>query len=229
MVLVPDPPHRGEKRLFKSITTDQNGHFVLQGIPPGDYKVFAWENIEHGAYTIPEFLHLTRASANPSTSPKARAIGETRLDPHQRRWPVISALSFLRGKDKPEVKPQKAKVTNPLPSSLWGRWGTATRRGPHVLRVGVRGSALMLASFHAHPAGPVIVQILPLVISHFEPFAPSNVLNRRAFLAIGLIQLEYCTLHPVWPLVINVRTSQFGRRQLAASFVGRGLANRELV
>ncbi|MFZ0961250.1 MAG: carboxypeptidase-like regulatory domain-containing protein [Terriglobia bacterium] len=74
VVLVPDPPHRGEKRLFKSITTDQNGHFVLQGLPPGDYKVFAWEKIEHGAYTIPEVLapyeslgesvHITEGARN---------------------------------------------------------------------------------------------------------------------------------------------------------------------
>ena len=44
-LLVPDPPHRGDLHLFKFTTTDQLGHFVLQGIPPGDYKLFAWENI----------------------------------------------------------------------------------------------------------------------------------------------------------------------------------------
>jgi hypothetical protein len=56
VALVPDPPHRGERRLFKSISTDQNGHFVLQGLSPGDYKVFAWEKVEPGAYTSSEFL-----------------------------------------------------------------------------------------------------------------------------------------------------------------------------
>ena len=74
VALVPDPPHRGERRLFKSVTTDQNGHFVLQGLSPGDYKVFAWEKIEFGAYTSPEFLqtyenlgesvHITEGSHN---------------------------------------------------------------------------------------------------------------------------------------------------------------------
>ncbi|HXW16636.1 MAG TPA: carboxypeptidase-like regulatory domain-containing protein, partial [Terriglobia bacterium] len=74
VALVPDPPHRGEKRLFKSVTTDQNGHFVLQGLSPGDYKVFAWEKIESGAYTSSEFLlpyeklgesvHITEGSRN---------------------------------------------------------------------------------------------------------------------------------------------------------------------
>lgn len=56
VTLVPDPPHRGERRLFKSTSTDQNGHFVLQGLSPGDYKVFAWEKIEPNAYTSSEFL-----------------------------------------------------------------------------------------------------------------------------------------------------------------------------
>jgi hypothetical protein len=56
VTLVPDPPHRGEKRLFKSTTTDQLGHFLLQGIPPGDYKLFAWENIDPGAYMSSDFL-----------------------------------------------------------------------------------------------------------------------------------------------------------------------------
>ena len=74
VAIVPDPPHRGERRLFKSTTTDQNGHFTLQGLAPGDYKVFAWEKIEAGAYTSPEFLqpyenqgesvHLTEGSRN---------------------------------------------------------------------------------------------------------------------------------------------------------------------
>ena len=56
VTLVPDPPHRDEGRLFKAVTTDQNGHFTLEGISPGDYKVFAWEKIEPGAYTSSEFL-----------------------------------------------------------------------------------------------------------------------------------------------------------------------------
>jgi hypothetical protein len=37
-------------------TTDQNGQFTLQGIAPGEYKLFAWEDIEPGRYMDPEFL-----------------------------------------------------------------------------------------------------------------------------------------------------------------------------
>jgi protocatechuate 3,4-dioxygenase beta subunit len=74
VALVPDPPRRGERRLFRTTTTDQNGHFVLQGLPPGDYKVFAWEKVEAGAITSSEFLqpyeklgesvHITEGSRN---------------------------------------------------------------------------------------------------------------------------------------------------------------------
>jgi protocatechuate 3,4-dioxygenase beta subunit len=56
VTLVPDPPRRGEMRLFESTTTDQLGHFVLQGIAPGDYKLFAWENIDQEAYKSSDFL-----------------------------------------------------------------------------------------------------------------------------------------------------------------------------
>jgi len=36
-------------------TTDQNGRFLLQGIAPGNYLVFAWEDIEPGAQQDPDF------------------------------------------------------------------------------------------------------------------------------------------------------------------------------
>jgi hypothetical protein len=75
VMLVPDPPYRDENRLFKSGTIDQNGHFVIEGVSPGDYKVFAWEKIEAGAcVTSSEFLrpfesrgesvHITEGSHN---------------------------------------------------------------------------------------------------------------------------------------------------------------------
>jgi hypothetical protein len=74
VALVPDPPNRGINRLFKSGATDQNGHFFLQGIAPGDYKVFAWEKIEPGDHTNSDFLrpfenrgesvHITEGSHN---------------------------------------------------------------------------------------------------------------------------------------------------------------------
>ena len=56
VVLVPDAPRREQSTLFKTANTDTSGHFNIQGITPGDYKLFAWEDVESGAYQDPEFL-----------------------------------------------------------------------------------------------------------------------------------------------------------------------------
>jgi hypothetical protein len=56
VVLVPGTGLREQTRLFKDVATDQTGHFSVKGIAPGDYKLFAWEDIEPGAYQDPEFL-----------------------------------------------------------------------------------------------------------------------------------------------------------------------------
>jgi len=56
VVLVPDPSRRKQGRLYKEATTDQYGAFKLQGIAPGNYKVFAWEGMQDAAYQDPEFI-----------------------------------------------------------------------------------------------------------------------------------------------------------------------------
>jgi protocatechuate 3,4-dioxygenase beta subunit len=56
VVLVPEVARRSQMRLYEETTTDQYGQFILRGITPGDYKVFAWEEVESGAYHDPEFL-----------------------------------------------------------------------------------------------------------------------------------------------------------------------------
>jgi len=35
--------------LYKTATTDQNGHFTVRGITPGGYRAYAWEVIEANA------------------------------------------------------------------------------------------------------------------------------------------------------------------------------------
>lgn len=41
---------------FKDAATDQNGNFLIQGIRPGKYLAFAWQNIEEGEDRDPAFL-----------------------------------------------------------------------------------------------------------------------------------------------------------------------------
>ena len=42
--------------MYKVTSTDMAGRFQLQGLRPGDYKVFAWENIERGTWIDSTFL-----------------------------------------------------------------------------------------------------------------------------------------------------------------------------
>jgi len=56
VTLVPDEPRRGRPNAFFSVQTDQDGKFNFNAVPPGGYKLFAWEDIPSGAYQDPAFL-----------------------------------------------------------------------------------------------------------------------------------------------------------------------------
>jgi protocatechuate 3,4-dioxygenase beta subunit len=56
VVLVPDGARRAQPSYFRGSLTDNQGRFTLESIPPGDYKLFAWQAMERGAYLDPEFL-----------------------------------------------------------------------------------------------------------------------------------------------------------------------------
>jgi hypothetical protein len=56
VVLVPEAASRGRSDLFKVATLDQYGRFNIQGITPGRYKIFSWEDVPVGAYFDAEFL-----------------------------------------------------------------------------------------------------------------------------------------------------------------------------
>lgn len=56
VVLVPDPPNRKRDELYSFKTTDPLGRFSLLGLPPGEFKLFAWEQREGVTYNDPDFL-----------------------------------------------------------------------------------------------------------------------------------------------------------------------------
>jgi len=57
VVLVPqEKERRGVPQDYRSTTTDQNGAFTMTSIPPGEYKAYAWEDVDYGAYMDPDFL-----------------------------------------------------------------------------------------------------------------------------------------------------------------------------
>lgn len=56
IVAVPEPRFRSHPDRYRKALTDQHGHFTLRGLPPGDYKLFAWESVDGEAYCDPGFL-----------------------------------------------------------------------------------------------------------------------------------------------------------------------------
>jgi hypothetical protein len=56
IVLVPDNTRRHRPDPYRVAVSEQNGAFALRGIPPGEYKLFAWGSIEKNAYLNADFI-----------------------------------------------------------------------------------------------------------------------------------------------------------------------------
>jgi len=82
-VMVPDR-FRERADLFKTAVTDKDGHFTIRGIPPGEYKVFAWEAIEQFAYFDPDVLRQFEQLGKAVSIPESGKITlEVKLIPAQ--------------------------------------------------------------------------------------------------------------------------------------------------
>jgi hypothetical protein len=58
----------------RSAFSDEKGQFSITDLPPGQYKIFAWENVPDGAPQDPEFRKpFEKQSAPASIEPKSRA------------------------------------------------------------------------------------------------------------------------------------------------------------
>jgi hypothetical protein len=56
VVLAPNAGLRGRADLFRAATTNQYGGYEFRFVPPGDYKLFSWADVEPGAWHDPDFL-----------------------------------------------------------------------------------------------------------------------------------------------------------------------------
>ena len=56
VALVPEAARRENLALYFPTTSDASGRFVIRGVPPGDYKLFAWESISPFAYQNSAFM-----------------------------------------------------------------------------------------------------------------------------------------------------------------------------
>jgi hypothetical protein len=71
--------------MNKLVTTDANGNFTLHGLPPGDYRIFAWEEVETNAWMDRDYRQpfenlSASAKVDQSTTPSVtlRLIERTR-------------------------------------------------------------------------------------------------------------------------------------------------------
>lgn len=56
VTLVPEPIRPEQPYLYKSTNADQNGRFQIQGVAPGDYTLYAWEEMEVSPLQDPELV-----------------------------------------------------------------------------------------------------------------------------------------------------------------------------
>ncbi len=56
VLLVPEPRKRIRSDLFIHTQADQNGVYRMRAIPPGNYKLLAWKDVEDGIWFDPDFL-----------------------------------------------------------------------------------------------------------------------------------------------------------------------------
>ena len=58
VVLVPDGSRRSNQRFYQEADVDRTGHYVLRGIAPGDYKLFAFDDVSDVGYLDPGSLRI---------------------------------------------------------------------------------------------------------------------------------------------------------------------------
>jgi hypothetical protein len=56
VVLMPEAKGRSRPNDYRQAITDLFGRFAMRNVPPGDYTLLAWEQIDRGDYFDPEFL-----------------------------------------------------------------------------------------------------------------------------------------------------------------------------
>ncbi|HET9833862.1 MAG TPA: carboxypeptidase regulatory-like domain-containing protein [Vicinamibacterales bacterium] len=83
VVLVPERS-RDRLDLYQTATSSQDGHFSIRGITPGEYRLFAWEEIEPFSYFNPEVLrqYETRGTLV-RIGESSRETAEVRIIPAQ--------------------------------------------------------------------------------------------------------------------------------------------------
>jgi hypothetical protein len=65
IVAIPEPVFRHRADRYFTAAADQQGKFQIKGIPPGEYKLFAWDDVEPDAWFDPEFVRTIESRGQP--------------------------------------------------------------------------------------------------------------------------------------------------------------------
>jgi len=72
--IVVAPERRSRMGLFRTTRSDQNGRYEIADVAPGDYKLFAWDDVEPYSWNDPDFLKDYEKQGEKTTlEPKAHA------------------------------------------------------------------------------------------------------------------------------------------------------------
>jgi protocatechuate 3,4-dioxygenase beta subunit len=75
IVLVPKEPERRElPSYYPQAVTDQYGRFALKSVPPGEYKAYAWEDVESTAWMDPDFMAPLAEKGTPVSVPESAEL-----------------------------------------------------------------------------------------------------------------------------------------------------------
>jgi protocatechuate 3,4-dioxygenase beta subunit len=66
VVMVPQEKERRDRESFyRTATTDLSGQFTFKSVPPGEYRVYSWEEADYGAWMDPDFLKPLESRGEP--------------------------------------------------------------------------------------------------------------------------------------------------------------------
>jgi Carboxypeptidase regulatory-like domain len=65
VVLLPTSSRRFRTELERTAVADSDGHFELQRVPPGDYVMYAWDDVDAGAWRDPDFMRRVESQGTP--------------------------------------------------------------------------------------------------------------------------------------------------------------------